>query len=166
MKIEPPLDEPPWVPYGPGGDRLPARFAAVVDYAERPLRARIRASFDGVGRVHADVVSVERTDGESITPEDMTDLVLASVMGSVVDKATKRGRGTYAGGGRTESGPPTDAELLKLARMYWFEYISWGQPRRAVMSAFELPRSSANRWIRKARELYGLPGVHADGEEV
>ena len=69
---------------------MPERFAAEVTYADRPIRVRIEATFDG-----------------------------------------------------------TDA---------------WGKPRQAIMSAFELPRSTANHWIRKAREKYGLPGAHAESE--
>jgi hypothetical protein len=156
----------PYVPYGPAGDRLPAQFTAEVEYKERPLRVTIDATFDGVGRVKARVVAVDRTDGESVTPQDMAATQLGAVMSSVVWKATRRpGGGTIMQGGRRDaSGPLTDDELLTLARMYWFEYVSWGRPRQAVMNLLELPRSTANYWIRKAREKYGLPGQHAEGD--
>lgn len=158
-------DDPvPLVPYGPAGDRMPARFAATVDYTEHPLRARIAASFDGTNRVKAEVVSIERTDGASVAPEDMTRLQLGQVMASIVWAATNHGRGTVYQGGRQHDGPPTDDELLTFARMYWFHYVSWGKPRQAVMSAFELSRTTATRWIHKARERYELPGAHAEGD--
>jgi hypothetical protein len=152
------------VPYGPGGDVLPERFAAEVTYTKRPLRVRIECSFDGMSRVRVKAVSVERTDGKSVTPEDMTATNLGAVMGTVVEDATRHGGGNVFRGGRSRTGPPTDDELLALARMYWFEYVSWGKPRQEVMSKFELPRSTANAWIRKAREKYHLPGVHAESE--
>lgn len=149
------------MPYGPAGDVVPARFLAVVDYSEHPLRLAIRATFNGTDPVRADAVTVERTDGESVAPADMARLQLGAVMGTVVWKATNSGRGTAMQGGRKHDGPPTDDELRTLARMYWFEHVSWGKPRQAVMSRFELPRSTANHWIRKAHERYGLPGPHA-----
>jgi hypothetical protein len=153
------------VPYGPGGDRLPGRFTAFVEYTERPLRLKIEATFDGTRKVQAHAVAVDRTDGESVTPQDMAATQLGAVMSSVVFKATRHGRGTIMRGGRRDQGPLTDEELLALARTYWFHYMSWGKPRQAVMSDFELPRSTANYWIRRAREKYGLPGQHADEEE-
>ena len=153
------------VPYGPGGDVMPERFAAEVTYADRPIRVRIEATFDGTeARVRARGVAVERTDGGSVTPEDMTATNLGAVMHSVVWEATRHGPGTVAQGRRSASGPPTDEELRTLARIYWREYVAWGKPRQAIMSAFELPRSTANHWIRKAREKYGLPGTHAESE--
>jgi len=155
------------VPFGPSGDRLPARFAAAADYTERPLRVLLDMSFDGTDRVKVDAVMVKRTDGQSVTPEDMTALQLAQVVRSVVEEATERGSGVFRrmeiiGPERTDS--PSDEELRLLARMYWYEYVSWGAPRQAVMRGFHVPRSTANRWIRKARELYELPGPHAEGD--
>jgi hypothetical protein len=155
----------PLVPYGPGRDKLPALFSADVEYIERPLRVTIEATFDGMHRVHARVVAVERTDGTSVTPQDMAATELGAVMGSVVWAAVEHGPGRVAQG-RSEDGPLNDQDLFTLARMYWFEFISWGKPRQAVMAAFALPRSTANYWIRKAREKYGLPGLHAEDEEA
>jgi hypothetical protein len=33
------------------------------------------------------------------------------------------------------------------------------------MLGFIAPRSTANQWIRKARDLYGLPGPHANSTD-
>jgi hypothetical protein len=155
------------VSFGPSDDRLPARFAAVADYTARPLRVVLDMSFDGTDRVKVDAVMVKRTDGQSVTPEDMTALQLAQVVRSVVEEATERGPGVFRRGeifGPERTDGPSDEELRLLARMYWYEYVSWGTPRQAVMSGFNVPRSTANRWIRKARDRYGLPGPHAEGD--
>jgi hypothetical protein len=153
------------VSFGPSDDRLPARFAAVADYTGRPLRVLLEMSFDGTDRVKVDAVMVKRTDGQSVTPEDMTALQLAQVVRSVVEEATERGSGVFRrmeiiGPERTDG--PSDEELRLLARMYWYEYVSWGKPRQAIMLGFHVPRSTANRWIRRARDRYGLPGPHSD----
>ena len=96
----------------------------------------------------------------------MTATNLGAVMHSVVWEATTKGPGAVArGGGRSASGPPTDEELRTLARIYWREYVAWGKPRQAIIKGFpQTPRSTANHWIRKAREKYGLPGAHAESE--
>jgi hypothetical protein len=154
----------PLVPFGPFGDRLPARFDVLAEAVDRPLRMRVEATFDGTDRVCARSVRLERIDGRSICPEDMVGTQLATVMHNAVwTEAMKyvRGGGVYQAG-RSQTGPPTEKELRTLARMYWFVYVGWGKPRQYVMSAFELPRSTANAWIRKARDKYGLPGLHAE----
>lgn len=55
-----------------------------------------------------------------------------------------------------------------LASIYAFEHAAWGNPRQAVMGFWDLPRATANRWIRKARQLYPtvMPGEGGgqDGE--
>lgn len=153
------------VAYGPAGDTLPARFTAEVDYVERPLRVHIKASFDGVSRVRADEVSVTRVNGESVTPEDMASLQLGAVMAAVVWHATTQSQvASVVSINRREPDGADDEELLTVARAYWFEYVSWGSPRRRIMEMFDIPRTTANRWIRRARELYPLPGAHAEGE--
>lgn len=153
------------VPYGPAGDTLPARFTAEVDYTERPLHVQIKASFDGVSRVRADQVCVTRVSGESVTAEDMASLQLAAVMAQVVWQATTRSQvGSVVSINPLPPERASEEELMTVARAYWFEYVSWGSPRRRIMEMFDIPRSTANRWIRRARELYPLPGAHAEGQ--
>lgn len=153
------------VPYGPAGDTLPARFTAEVDYVERPIHVQIKASFDGVSRVRADQVSVKRINGESVTAEDMASLQLAAVMAEVVWSAgTRSPVPSVVSVGRRSPDGADEEELLTVAREYWREYVSWGSPRRRIMEMFDAPRTTANRWIRRARELYPLPGAHAEGQ--
>jgi hypothetical protein len=156
------------LPFGPLGDRLPARFTAQVDHPTYPIRMRLTLTYaGGTDRVRVESVTVERTDGESVTPEDTTRLQLARVVNNAVyNEAAKRpGAGPFWGFGRSHDGPPDDDELRLLARTYWLEYVSWGKPRQVIMAHFGLPRTTANRWIKKAAGLYGLPGPHADEEE-
>jgi hypothetical protein len=160
------------VPFGPAGDTLPSRFTAQVDYTTRPLRVTIRASFNGAERVKVESVTVKRTDGESVTPEDMTMLQLGQVVWTAVRDAVDHGSEPISRlpAGR-QAGGPTDDELLRLARIYWLAYVSWGKPRQDIRLAFgraidaPMPRSTSNQWIRKARERHELPGPHADEED-
>lgn len=148
-----------WVPYGPAAGGLPGQFEAIVEHSDRPLLMKIEATFDGRSRLRAGRVSVERTDGESVTAQDMAATQLAAVMRTVAVNAGLTG--PLAG---PDEPADDDLRLLSLARTYWVEYVSWGKPREAVMELYGLPRSTANYWLRKAREKYGLPGLHADAE--
>lgn len=159
------------VPFGPFGDRLPARFESVAETIEHPLRLTVACSFDGTDRVSVDRVCIERTDGESVTPEDTTRMQLAQVvhnaaMNMVMEHAARYlpGTGPVMEYGRKHGGPLDDDELRLLARMYWVAYVTWGKPRQTIMSAFELPRTTATRAIHKARDRYGLPGPHDEQE--
>lgn len=140
------------VPFGPAKDQLPSRFGAVYTYADLPLRVSLDVTFDGVQRARIERWSVDRLDAESLTPEDLASMRPASVMSQVVLAAM-----------RPNDGPLPDDELFKVARVYWAHWVSWGKPRQALIEAFGLPRSTANYWIRKARDRHGLPGAwHAE----
>lgn len=47
---------------------------------------------------------------------------------------------------------PTDRTLMMLAEVYKRGEVLDGKPVAAVMSFFDLPRSTATRWVRKARD--------------
>lgn len=138
------------IPFGPAGDLLPAQFSATYTYADLPIHMTLTVRFDGVHRAHVDQLRVNRVDGASLSPHDLVSLRPAQVVSEVVLSAIK------------PNADPAPDELLATARTYWAHWISWGKPRQAVMDAFGLPRSTANYRIRKARDRYGLPGVHAD----
>lgn len=154
------------VPFGPADDRLPARFVGVVEREDPPVKVSVTASFNGSDRVKVESVSVERTDGESVTPADMARLKPAAVIRSIVYEAMQPGwaRVWFDVNELKGTQRPKDDALRAVARLYWLEYVAWASPRQAIMHAADLPRSTANRWIRKARDLYGLPGPHS-GEE-
>jgi hypothetical protein len=37
--------------------------------------------------------------------------------------------------------------------------VSRGQPRQAVMALWGVSRATANRWLRRCRELFDMPEV-------
>lgn len=53
------------------------------------------------------------------------------------------------------SGQPESYEFL--AQLYWFEYISWGSPRAAIMDYMGWSRPNTNWHLRKIGQLYDLP---------
>jgi hypothetical protein len=54
-------------------------------------------------------------------------------------------------------GGPSDADLQAVADVYQLAYITGGAPAKTVMERLGLPRSTAGRWIKMARER-GLLG--------
>lgn len=60
---------------------------------------------------------------------------------------------------------PSEEHLRTVAIEYGVAYACAGHPRRAVMDAFGLSRTSANRWINQAREVGYLPSRPGVEEE-
>jgi hypothetical protein len=45
------------------------------------------------------------------------------------------------------------------AQLYWFEYAIHGNPRQAIMTALNMPRSTANVYLRRLKLDFELPGT-------
>jgi hypothetical protein len=54
-------------------------------------------------------------------------------------------------------GGPSDADLRAVADIYQLAYLTGAAPTKTVMQRLDLPRSTASRWIRIARDR-GLLG--------
>lgn len=48
-----------------------------------------------------------------------------------------------------------------LVQLYWFEHLTWGSPRSAIMAVTGWSRANANYHIRRLAKSYDLPGSHA-----
>lgn len=153
------------VSFGPAGDRLPARFTGEMAHPVRPLLVTVEASFDGVNKVRADRVVVERTDGASVTPEDTAFLKLAEIIRAIVTAAIQPSPAVpFPAPSIERTGPPGEDELFVLATIYWREHVAWGTPRQSGMEAFGLTKSTTNLWIKRSRALGYLPPRPGDGE--
>lgn len=141
------------VPVGPEGDTLPRWFNATYRNTNDPgLTLQLRCRFPGE-RVVVDEVTVTGRDGRTISPRDMATVEL----GRAVLLATAMFAEPTLGAAHLDERPdrrPTKEELCHVAAVYAFRYAAWGNPREAVMTIWQIPRSTANRWIRKARELF------------
>lgn len=144
-----------WIPFGPDGDGLPAGFTATVDYSERPITVTLHITFAG-DRVQVDPVTVRSKEGQGVTPRDMANLQLGEVVQDAARAAVAPGHGAHVD--PRPGRKPTPDELRLVASVYWFHHVTWGEPRRAVMAVWDIPRATANRWLRRCRELYDMPG--------
>ncbi|MDB5288743.1 MAG: hypothetical protein JWR05_3692 [Mucilaginibacter sp.] len=150
------------VPIGDHGWTLPAWYRWTLDHSSEPFLLRLHCAFNG-GRVDVKEVAVRSRNGRSITARDLSAVELARAVYLLTESqlTPEHARPTDRRPGRRVD----DEELRLLASVYAFEFAAWGNPRQAVMGLWELPRATANRWIRKARELYSnvMPG---DGGDV
>jgi len=115
-----------------------------------------------------------REDGPPVTTEGLRQLPVAAflrlaVEGSLLRVGPTEHDGHTSSWKLTPAGPielsersragggPSDADLRAVADVYQLAHQTNAPPTRTVMHRFDLPRSTASRWIRMARER-GLLG--------
>ncbi|MFR9803152.1 hypothetical protein ACL02T_12715 [Pseudonocardia sp. RS010] len=143
----------PVVPWGE--TTLPTAFRVTFRQAEQPFEVALDCAFEG------DRIEVRRFEmvgtprPRPITPRDLAGVDL----GRIVHRAGAKAATPQIVMERRPGRRATPDELRRVAEAYATQYAIWGSPRQWVMEAWELPRSTANRWIRRARELHPeMPG--------
>ena len=48
-------------------------------------------------------------------------------------------------------------DLYLLSKLYWFEYITWGNPRVEIQKLLQCQKTTANYYIRLASKVHRLP---------
>jgi hypothetical protein len=149
------------LPIGPGRERLPSTFAAQLNHSAEPLVLNLSCRYRGIGhRVEVEQVTVTAREDRTIAPRDLSSVELARAVSLVAAAVVKPAKNIV----RMDRRPgrrPTPDELRLVAEVYSWHYVSWGAPARAVMAIWEIPRSTANRWLRTAREMF--PTMPGDG---
>jgi hypothetical protein len=170
----------------PLGDGLAARspfesFAEIEGLYRLEFRVVYEQPEGGrTGRFVCDQLTVKRRpDGPPVTSEGIRQIPLAAFLRLAVESnlmhvgPTIREGNTssweytwaspLAGSERARGGGPTDRDLQTVADIYQAAYVTGNPPTKTVMSRLELPRSTASRWIRMARER-GLLGPATSGK--
>lgn len=62
-----------------------------------------------------------------------------------------------------KEGESKDLSYKFLAELYWFEHISWGSPRTALMNYTGWSRANTNWHLRRIAKEFPLPGPHSSG---
>jgi hypothetical protein len=151
------------LPIGPGPDALPSVFTAELDHSAEPFVLGVSCKYRGIGsRIEVDQVTVTAREGRMITPRDLSAVQLARAVSLVAAAVVTPGEAVHVD--RRPSRRPTPDELRLVAEVYSWHFVSWGAPARAVMDVWEIPRSTANRWLRTAREMF--PTMPGDGGEA
>ncbi|MGI8707254.1 MAG: hypothetical protein ACR2LG_03485 [Actinomycetota bacterium] len=151
-------------PFGKGF-ALAKRFHSNVNAPTLPYRIEIEVALEG-DRFVCEAMRVERKEGgapvtsEGIRKLPVGDLIRTAALGHVyrVEKNPK-GRGvvitetSVSGFERFADDGPTEEALQYVALVYRLAYACNESPTIAIEEAFQLPRSTAERWVSKARDL-------------
>jgi hypothetical protein len=115
-----------------------------------------------------------RKDGPPITTEGLREIPVAAFLRAALEFHLMRGGPVIREGNTstltlTWAGPialseraragagPSEKDLRAVADVYQLAYVTGGAPTKTVMERLGLPRSTASRWIRMARDR-GLLG--------
>lgn len=151
--------------------RFEVRFAA--DDAV-PVDVRMVVAFDG-DRFHVEELCCHRADGRPpVTGEAIRAVPVAQLLGRAVvphvfdveptgaEDGSIRATPVGAFGPEDVTSGPTDDALHKVATVYQLHYACGRPPTKAVEMIFEVPRSTAGRWVSMARDR-GLLGPTTPG---
>jgi hypothetical protein len=178
------MDTPPkrkpfsLLPLGPGLG-IPKEFTFRVEEEGRySLEADVAYEQPVGGRMGHFVCNrltiTRREDGPPVTTEGLREIPVAEFLRLAVE-ANRLRVGPREYDGHTSSwaltwagpvmlseraragGGPSEDDLRAVADVYQLAYVTGGAPTKTVMERLGLPRSTASRWIRMARER-GLLG--------
>jgi hypothetical protein len=140
-----------------------------------PYRLELRVVHED-GRFVVDQLTVKRREGgPPVTSERLREVPIAALLRLAVESNVVRVSREATRDGDTSSwelrwasplalserakggGGPSDEDLRTVAALYQVAYATGQAPTRLVMNRLELPRSTAGRWIRMARDR-GLLG--------
>jgi hypothetical protein len=158
------------VPFGnldPRNDRkleIPASFERRVKYLKHQLELELDCVFTG-DRIEISKMVITGM-GKFVGSRDLTQLSLPQVIRKIAldvipnsHEWTEETRSRDIEWGKLNSGDGF------LAQLYWFEHVSWGAPRSALMKYLGCSRTTANTQIRRIAKQYFLPGVHSQNQK-
>jgi hypothetical protein len=151
----------------PKNDRklqIPATFERRVKYVSQQLELELHCVFTG-DRIEISRMVISGL-GKFVGSRDLTQLSLPQVIRKIAfdvipnsHEWTEETRSKDIEWGNLNAGDGF------LAQLYWFEHVSWGAPRSALMSYLGCSRTTANAHIRRIAKQFDLPGVHAQQEK-
>lgn len=103
-------------------------------------------------------LAVEHTSGEAITSTLLRSVPVAEVLSAVVDEASPPGFVLYGSGVPHDDLPaagkrgPVDETLRLVGLVYDNARLQGGNPVQEVAQKFEISRSTATRWVRRATD--------------
>lgn len=158
---------------------LPSRFRGTVDDAAVPYVVELTIVFDGARVSCEQLTCRRRVDGGPITSEGMTRVRAAELVYAVASEAVTEqssflmpNQPPVLVSHEFEVPPPvagrsgpTDEHLRAVGVIYTVARACGGSPRRAVMDRLSLTRTTANRWVKLARD-HGYLVAGDDAEEA
>jgi hypothetical protein len=145
---------------------LPASFGGTVIDPELPYLVHLSLAYDGDRVRCTELTCRQLSDGSPVTSEGMTNIRVAELTFVVAREAVAElshfttAEGKSVDVARAVEIPPSPRgregpsheHLRALGVIYTTAYACGGSPRKAVMEQMNLSRTTANRWIRLARQ--------------
>ena len=137
--------------------QVPATSLWYVTYDSLGLKVELDLIFNGE-RLEIQKMVVSGLDGKTVQSRDLTQLALPSVIRKIASLCIPK----YEFWTKEFQDENRDWETLKsddefLAQMMWVEQIGHGNPRKALMDYFQMPRSTTTLVMRRLRSKYSLP---------
>jgi hypothetical protein len=139
------------------GFPVPTRIDMEFEGVSFPLDGSMTAVLTG-GHYVVETMSVRRQAGGPEISTDLLRRVPVSTLVRTAIMATAIEQGSWFHSADPEdlqrelAKGPTEENLRRIARVYRIAYLSGEAPTAAVATACALPRSTAGRWVRLARQ--------------
>ena len=135
---------------------VPIKMQRKVTYPDQDIELLVDLVFPGE-RIEIRNLQLQGRSGY-IATQYLTGLALPKIIRAIaVDAIPNSSRWLIApaeGGG--------SHSYQHLAELYWFEHISWGSPRSAIMKYTGWSRANTNWHLRKIAKEFPLPGPHSE----
>jgi hypothetical protein len=149
-------------PFGKGY-ALPRRFTETIDARNLPYIVEIEVEFEDDRLVPISVSARRKPRGQPISSDGLRRLPVKGLVRQMalmnLMKVDETSPATYRispdalrGLEGIATGGPTDEALEYVALVYRIAFAANDNPVQAVMDIFQLPRSTASRWVGQARE--------------
>lgn len=135
--------------------QIPAVFARKLTDKRQNLELELHCSFDGDKVQLTKLVVAKGNDG--IATRDLLQLGLPALIQTVCHEVIPNSKYWL----RATKSDIDRSPYSFLAQLYWFEHVSWGNPRQRLMELMDWDRSGAIYQMRMLNKHWPLPGVHA-----
>jgi hypothetical protein len=141
------------------------------DHPDLPYTVEVTVELQAGRLVCQSLTCHQRKGGEPVTAEGLRHMPVAAIVSRSaqkrlmwVESSGKSARPfTLQGAVRTRPfGGPSDEELRYAAGIYRLAHATGNPPTRAISEVFELPPSTAAKWVMRARER-GFLGATTPG---
>lgn len=137
--------------------RVPSSMQRLIRYRQLNLEVLLDCVFSG-DRIEVVRLTIEG-QGRFIATKDLTQLSLPLVIRDLAVEVIPGGETWLHASTKPGTNSPRTQEFI--AQLYWFEHLSWGSPRNALMNYMGWSRTNSNWHIKKLAKQFRLPGAHA-----
>ena len=137
--------------------RVPLTTAWAVDYLTMDVKLELHLAFSGQ-KFEVSKLIASGKDGHFLQSRDLTQLALPLVIERIAARVIPDFEyWTQEFQDRVTDWHEIKADNEFLAQMIWVQQITHGNPRKAIMEYFKIPRSSATVLIRRIRSEFPTP---------